>query len=212
MRYVKWTLIALIVGTFAAFLHYTLPRQEVVRVTGTEIQRINVGWNGIFYANRMRDAQGNLIGTDVRLINTVGQNGRTRVFRNEDTGFWPPYFKFDSADLQTLAQDFVSTAENPRWAVVRYYGWRNRLFTIYPNAVSARQVADPGVTLVPWFNIVFLTLLAAFFFWVWRKWVNFRERRIDPVLDDAAETWDRIDDRADEARGRIGRWWRGGKS
>jgi hypothetical protein len=212
MRYVKWTLIALIVGTFAAFLHYTLPRQDIVRVTGTEIQRINVGWNGIFYANRMRDAQGNLIGTDVRLINTVGPNGRTRVFRNEDTGFWPPYFKFDSADLQTLAQDFVSSASEPRWAVVRSYGWRNRLFTIYPNAVSAREVSDPDVTLVPWFNIVFLTLLAAFFFWVWRKWVGFRERRIEPVLDDAAETWDRIDDRADEARGRIGRWWRGDKS
>lgn len=211
MRYVKWTLIALIVGTFAAFLHYTLPRQDIVRVTGTEIQRINVGWNGIFYANRMRDAQGNLIGTDVRLINTVGPNGRTRVFRNEDTGFWPPYFKFDSADLQTQAQDFVSTAENPRWVAVRHYGWRNRFFTIYPNAVSMRPVDSPDVTLIPWFNIVFLTLLAAFFFWVWRKWVNFRERRIDPALDDAAEAWDRIDERADEARGRIGRWWRGSK-
>lgn len=211
MRYVKWTLIVLIVGTFAAFLHYTLPRQDIVRVTGTEIQRINVGWNGIFYANRMRDAQGNLIGTDVRLINTVGANGRTRVFRNEDTGFWPPYFKFDSADLQTQAQDYVSSAENPRWVAVRHYGWRNRFFTIYPNAVSMRQVDGPEVTLIPWFNIVFLTLLAAFFFWLWRKWVDFRESRIEPVLEDAADTWDRIDDRADEARGRLARWWRGSK-
>lgn len=211
MRYVKWTLIVLVVGTFAAFLHYTLPRQDIVRVTGTEIQRINVGWNGIFYANRMRDAQGNLIGTDVRLINTVGPNGRTRVFRNEDTGFWPPYFKFDSADLQTQAQDFVSSADNPRWVAVRHYGWRNRFFTIYPNAVSMRPVAGPEVTLIPWFNIVFLTLLAAFFFWLWRKWVNFRESRIEPALDDAAEAWDRIDERADEAKGRFRRWWRGGK-
>jgi hypothetical protein len=211
MRYVKWTLIALIVGAFAAFLHYNLPKQMIVRVTGTEIQRINVGWNGIFYANRMRDAQGNLIGTDVRLINTVRPNERTRVFRNEDTGFWPPYFKFNSADLQTRAQDFVSSAENPRWAVMRYYGWRSQLFSIYPNAVSIRPADGPDMRLIPWFNIVFLTLLAGFFLWIWRLWVNFRERRIDPVIDDAAETWDRIDDRADEARGRLTRWWRGSK-
>ncbi len=208
MRYVKWTLIVLIVGTFAAFLHYTLPKRDIVRVTGTEIQRINVGWNGIFYANRMRNAQGDLIGTDVRLINTVTPSGRTRVFRNEDTGFWPPYFKFDSADLQTQAQDFVSSEANPRWIAVRYYGWRNRLLTIYPNATSMRPVESPDVTLIPYFNIVFLTLLAAVFFWLWRKWVNFRERRIDPVLEDAADTFDELDARADEARGRVSGWWR----
>jgi hypothetical protein len=209
MRYVKWTFIVLIVGGFAAFLHYTLPQRDIVRITGTEIQRINVGWNGIFYANRMRNAQGELIGTDVRIINTRTQTERPRVYRNEDTGFWPPYFKFDSADLQTVAQDLLSTSAAPQWVVVRHYGWRSNLLSIYPNAVSIRPIDDPNVTLIPWFNIVFLTLLAAFFFWIWRKWVGFRERRIEPVLDDAAETWDRIDDRADAARGRIRRWWDG---
>jgi hypothetical protein len=94
---------------------------------------------------------------------------------------------------------------------MRYYGWRSQLFSIYPNAVSIRPADGPDMRLIPWFNIVFLTLLAGFFLWIWRLWVNFRERRIDPVIDDAAETWDRIDDRADEARGRLSRWWRGSK-
>lgn len=200
MRYVKWTLIVVVVGIFAAFLHYTLPKRDVIRITGTDVQRINVGWNGLFYATRMRNAEGNLIGTDVLLIRTVRPNGNTRVFRNENTGFWPPYFKFDHADLQTIAEDLVSTSENPKWAVLRYYGWRNRFFEIYPNAVGLRQVADPNLTLVPWFNIVFLTLLAGFFFWLWRKWVGFRRRRIDPVIDD-------IEDASDIARSRARRFW-----
>ena len=200
MRYAKWIVLALVVGIFAAFLHYTLPQRDIVRITGTDIQRINVGWNGIFYATRMRNAQGDLIGTDVLLIRAITPNGKTRVYRNEDTGFWPPYFKFDSADLQTEAEDLVSTADAPRWAIVRHYGWRNRLITIYPNATSIRPVSSPDVTLIPWFNIIFLTLLAAFLFWLWRRLVAFRERRIDPVIDE-------IEDASDVARSRVSRFW-----
>jgi len=42
-------------------------------------------------------------------------------------------------------------------------------------------------------------------------WRQFRERSIDPLVADAGEAWDRVDDRADAAKGRIGRWldsWR----
>jgi len=208
VQYVKWTLLGLTVTVFAAFLHYTLPQRDIVRITGTDIQRINVGMNGLFYATRTRNAQGELVGTDVLLIRTISPEGRTRVYRNEDTGIWPPYFKFRSADLQTEAEDLVSTAEAPRWAVVRHYGWRNRLITIYPNAVSIRPIDDPATTLIPWFNIVFLTVLAGFFFWLWRRWVAFREARIDPVIDDAADRFDELDARADEARSSLTRWWR----
>jgi hypothetical protein len=201
MRYVKWTLLILIVLFVGLFLQYNLPRHDIVRITGTDMQRINVGWNGLFYANRMRDAQGNLIGTDVRLINTVRANGKTKVYRNEDTDFWPPYLKFDSADLQTKAQDFVSTAENPRWVAMRFYGWRNRFFTIYPNATSVWLVSGPDATIIPWFNIIFFILLAALILWIWRVWRNFRESRIDPLIDE-------IEDSALDARARSRGWWR----
>ncbi len=201
MRYVKWTFLALIVLGAGLFLQYNLPRHDIVSIRGTDMQRINVGWNGMFYATRMRNAQGDLIGTDVRLINTVRPNGKTRVYRNEDTGFWPPYFKFDSADLQTKAQDFESTADNPRWVAVRYYGWRSGFFTIYPNATSIWVVSGPDARIIPWFNIIFFILLAALILWLWRLWRNFREARIDPLLDE-------IEDTAEDAKARGRGLWR----
>jgi len=211
MRYARWTFIALIVALIAAYFHYTLPQRDVVRITGTDTQRINVGINGMFYANRMRDAQGNLIGTDVLFIRAITPEGAIRVYRNEDAGFYPPYFKFDSQDLQTEADDLVSSAEEPQWVVVRHYGWRSRFLTIFPNAVSLRPVTDPAVTLIPWFNIVFLTLFVILLGLIWRMLYRFRVARIDPLIDDAAEAWDKVDAGAGAATGRIGRFFRFGR-
>ena len=37
-------------------------------------------------------------------IQTIKKNGKPMVYRNEDTGWgWPPYFKFDTANLQADA-------------------------------------------------------------------------------------------------------------
>lgn len=207
MRYIKWTFVILFWVIVVGFLHYTLPQRDIVRINGTDVQRINVGWNAMFYANRMRTADGNLVGTDVRFINTVNANGRVRVYRNEDTGFWPPYLKFDSADLHTEAADLVSTEADPRWVAVRHYGWRSNFLTIFPNAVSITPVEGPDVRLIPWFNIVFLTLLFAFFWGVWRRWQRFRKARIEPMIEEAEERWDEIDAKSDAARGRISKWW-----
>ena len=122
------------------------------------------------------------------------------VYRNQDTGFgWPLYFKFDTANLQTEASDAYSTEENPKWVAIRHYGWRiTWLFGgIFPNALSMTPVSGPDAQLIPWFNIVFLTVLAVICITIWRLWRNFRQRRIDPVLED-------IDEAGDQARG----WFR----
>ncbi|MBT8457505.1 MAG: DUF1523 family protein, partial [Alphaproteobacteria bacterium] len=133
---------------------------------------------------------------------TIQANGKPMVYRNEDTGWgWPPYFKFDTANLQTEAADAISPRDAPEWYAVRHYGWRSELLSAFPNAVSMRPVSGPDEFLVPWFNIVFLTILAGFFFWVWRMWVRFRERRIDPVLED-------IDEASDAASARAKGLWR----
>ena len=130
---------------------------------------------------------------------TIKPNGAPLVFRNEDTGWgWPPYFKFDTADLQTQARNLVSTEAEPQWVAVRHYGWRNQLFSIFPNATSVQIVESPDVRLIPWFNIVFLTILTIIALTIWRLWRNFREARIDPVFDE-------IDETADEARGWVSR-------
>ena len=209
MRYVKWTLWVLIGTLLFAFLHYTLPQHDVVRIVGSENRRIDFGENSIFWASP--DSGTAVNGNrDVFFIQAVYENGKTMEYRNEDTGWgWPPYFKFDTHGLQTEAADLVSTRENPKWVVLTHYGWRNRLFTIFPNAVGVRQVDGPDVTIIPWVNMLILGTLAGLMFLLWRMWAQFRERTIDPALASAGEAWDRVDDSADAAADRArGTWGR----
>lgn len=218
MRYVKWTFWAIIASLIFGFLHYTLPQHDIVRIVGTENRRIDFGENSIFWASPDSGtaATGN---RDVRFINAVRPNGKVIVYRNEDTGWgWPPYFKLDSSNLQTEAQALTSTEEAPKWVSMTHYGWRNEFFTIFPNAVAVRQVASPDVTIIPWVNIIILAVLALIALMIRRMWLQFRERTIDPALEDVSDSWDAMDARADAAReqargffARIGAWlgsWR----
>ncbi len=215
MRYVKWTFWTLLIVVIGGFLHYTLPQRDIVRLVGTYQERQDLGdWTRIFWASP-DDQASTLVNRDVQFLQAVRPNGRAIVYRNEDTGWsWPPYFKFDSASLQTEAEDRKSTVEAPKWAVVTHYGWRNELFSIFPNAVSIRPIDSPDETIIPWFNIFFFVFVAFLFFLMRRIWLQFRERTIDPVIADAGEAWDNVDARADAARasasgffGRIGAWF-----
>ena len=51
--------------------------------------------------------------------------------------------------------------QNPEkpWVRVRYYGWRIKMLSIFPNAISVK-VVDKSYTHIPWFNIIFIALLA----------------------------------------------------
>jgi hypothetical protein len=210
MTYFKWTIRIVLLLLVAAFLHYNLPHRDIVRIVNTYTERqdfSDLGFTRIFWRNTTgTDAA--IVSRDVQFISAVTENGRPRVYRNQDTGWgWPPYFKFDTANLQAEAADLISTADNPRWAVVTHYGWRNELLSIFPNAVSVRPIAGPDVRIIPWVNIVILTVLAGLVFWAWIIWRQFRERTIDPALQSAGERWDRIDELDDRARGRFWYWW-----
>jgi hypothetical protein len=219
MRFVKWTVFTILGLMVFAFFHYTLPQHDIARIVGTENRRIDFGQNSIFWA---QPDVGTAAGTnrDVFFIQTIRPNGRVMVYRNEDTGWgWPPYFKLDSSNTQAEAQALISSADAPKWVSITHYGWRNEFFTIFPNAVAVREVAGPDVTLIPWVNIVILTSLAFLVFMLRRMWMQFRERTIDPALEDMSEAWEAVDDRADQARdhargmlGRLTGWlgtWRG---
>lgn len=218
MRYVKWAFWLVLATLVFGFLHYTLPQTDIVRIVGTENRRVDIGENSLFWS-RAEVGMANSTSRDVFFINAVYPNGRTMEYRNEDTGWgWPPYFKVNSFGLQTQAKEAASTDATPVWVALRHYGWRNQFFTIFPNAVSIKRVAGPDVTTIPWLNIVILTFLAFVLFMIRRVWMQFRERTIDPALEDASETWDAVDARADAARdrakgffGNIGAWlatWR----
>lgn len=208
MRYVKWTFFAVLAILVVSVLHYTLPRHDVVRIVGTENRRIDFGENSFFWTGA-DVGSGEQTTRDVRFIQAVRPNGRERVYRNEDTGWgWPPYFKMNSANLQARAQDMVSTADNPRWVAVTHYGWRNELFSIFPNALRIRPVAGPDATVVPWSAIIILTVLAAGLGWIALLWRRFRLRSVEPALARFDDAMDRADAHLDETRDQVKSGWK----
>ncbi|SMH49542.1 DUF1523 family protein [Maritimibacter sp. HL-12] len=220
-RNIVFAIVALILG---AFLHYTLPQHDVVRVVNTYQERQDLNdWTRIFWASP-DDQATSLSNRDVQFIQTVRkkswlfgfiqrESDEVMVYRNEDTGWsWPPYFKFDTASLQTEADDLRSTPENPKWAVMTHYGWRMELLSTFPNAVAIRPVESPDATIIPWFNIFFFITMIVLVLVVRAMWLQFRERTIDPALEDTRDAWEKVDTYADDKRGRIKRWldsWRG---
>lgn len=198
MRWPRIIFIAGIALIFGAFLHYTLPQRDIVRIVSVESRLTEVGGlNGFFFAQRDSGTAQATAMRDLRLISTIRPDGSPLVYRNEDTGvFWPPYFKFDSEDLQTEASNLTSTEAAPQWVAIMHYGWRSNLISIYPNAISIRPVAGPDVALFPWLNIIILIGLVILAFVAWRIWERFEDRVIDPIRDRMAVQWAKIKDRA----------------
>jgi Protein of unknown function (DUF1523) len=203
----KWTLRGLIALILLGFLHYTLPQHDIVRVVGTYQERQDFeGWTRLFW-NDTGDATLQT-SRDVQFIQAILPNGNPMVYRNQDTGWgWPFYFKFDTASLQTQADDAKSTAAAPKWMAVKHYGWRSELLSIFPNAVSLREVAGPDALIIPYFNISLLIVLAALALYLRAKWQAFVARRVEPIIAEVQETWDGVENRAeDAASGAKGIW------
>ena len=196
LKWMKWTFIVTLVVILGSLLHYTLPRSEVVRVVGVTERLETLGWNSVFYA-RTPSGQSEGSARDVRLVETVRPGGRELVFRNEDTGWvWPPYLKFNSADMQARARDQVSTSDDPVWVVVSYYGVRSLFLSIYPNVLQIKPAEGPEERLVPWTRIIFFTLLFAGAVWVWFMLSRRKSRSRDTRDDDLSDA----DIRDDEVR------------
>jgi len=193
MRLFKWLIILFVVAFIGSIMHYTLPQRDVVRILDAYEKRMDVAANSFFWAQA--DAgTANADTRDVRFIDTIRPDGSVMVYRNEDTGFsWPPYFKFDSSDLSAQAKQLASNEEDAKWVAVRHYGWRNKFFSVFPNATSMKLVDGPDATFIPWFNIIFFTFFALILLGIYRLLQKFKRDRIDPVLDDVGETWDTVE-------------------
>jgi hypothetical protein len=223
MRKIKMTFRIIVFLLIGGVLHYALPQHDVVRVVNTYQERQDLNdWTRIFWASP-DDQSATLINRDVQFIQTVKRRTmllgfiqrdatEVMVYRNEDTGWgWPFYFKFDTANLQTEADDLSSTAQDPQWAVMTHYGWRNEYFSAFPNAVAIRPIDNPNVTIIPWFNIFFFIALMAAILFIRAMWLQFRERSVDPLLDAAEHQFDEMQAEVSEQKGKISRWlgtWR----
>lgn len=193
MRKVKWAIRILVVLFVAAFLHYELPQHDIVRITNTYNRLTTVGAeNSWAYASPDTGTAESTVTRDIRFIDASFADGSVIVYRNEDTGWvWPPYFKYDSSNLQAEAGNLKSTSEAPKWVSVTHYGWRFPFLSIYPNAVGIRPVAGPDVQIIPYVNIIVLLVLAFCLFMLRRMWMQFRERMVDPALAEVGEAGDR---------------------
>lgn len=212
---VKWTLRILALLVVGLFLHYTLPHHDIVRITNTYNRLTTVGTeNAWAYASPDTGTAESTITRDIRFIEAVFPDGSVIVYRNEDTGWvWPPYFKYDSSNLQAEAGNLKSMAAAPKWVLVTHYGWRFPFLSIYPNAVTMKEVASPDMRIIPWVPIVVLLALAFLVIMVRRMWAQFWERSVEPAVADMEEAWDAVDAKADAAKdsakgffGKIGAW------
>lgn len=202
LRLVGWTFWITVWVIVASFFHYTLPQTDIVRVTDTYESRENPTSYTIFWGAPDLGPDGAVLPRDVFFIQTRRAKGDVMVYRNEDTGWgWPPYFKFDTANLQAEAGDLVSTAGTPRFVAIKHYGWRNEFFSIYPNAISVREVEGPDASKgIPVLNIIILTLLAAITYGIWVRWRRFRRARIDPKVE-------ALEDDIADATGAVTSWF-----
>lgn len=186
----RLTGLALTAPIAALFLHYTLPQHDIVQVVGTENRRIDFGENSWFWASR-DSGTAEASNRDVFFIQTRRADGSTMVYRNEDTGWdWPPYFKFDSSNLQAEAAAAISTFESPRFYAITHYGWRIRWMTVFPNAISIRPVDGPDAFILPWVSALILAALAGTLLGLNAVWRIVRRRYLQPHLDRARDLAD----------------------
>ena len=199
-----WILVFALVVIAGSVMHYALPRHDLVRIVGVVERMENFGWNRFFYAARP-SGEGTGTTRDVRYIETMRPGERVLVFRNEDTGWgWPPYLKFDAADLHARARDMIPTDGSSDWVVVKSYGARNAILSIYPNILRVTPVSGPEVRIVPVTRIVFFLLLSAAGLALWLR--LHRARDAGGLLHVPAPS-PAGDTAPVPARGRVGRLW-----
>ena len=210
----KWTL-RIVAALFAlGFLHYTLPQHDIVKITGTYNRLTTIGSeNAWAYSSPDTGTAESATTRDIRFIEAAYPDGSVMVYRNEDTGWiWPPYFKYDSSNLQAEAGNLKSDAASPKWVMVTHYGWRLPILSIYPNAVSVREAASPDERVIPYVSIVVIAFLLFAIFMIRRIWAQFWERSVEPVAAEMGETWDGVEAKATGFVGRIKAWLNRGRA
>lgn len=206
MKTVKTATLSFLALLLIGFLNYYLPSKDVVRIVGTDVKRMDVTDNEALAEDGGRAVAGT---RDVRFINAAWPDGGVRVYRNEETGWgFPWYFKFDSGNLQAMAQD-AARAEDERWMIVTHYGWRIEFLSMFPNAVDMQPAPGPDHWPFPWFNIVLLAGLALLGWWIWAFIRGVRERHVDPLINEVEhEVGSYTADLSRNASGWYARWQR----
>lgn len=151
----RWTTIFLMstaVLSVGLFINFNFPSYHKTIITGMEVKRMDK--DGVI--TKQNPADGPV--RDVYFLFTKDvDSGKIRVYRNEDTRFdFPWYFKFDSANQQGVAQQYINSAEP---AEIKYYGWRLTYFEEYPNIISIDSGDNNSLPIVSYFLYSILFVL-----------------------------------------------------
>ncbi len=140
-------LIAFLFVGFMSCAHATfLPWTEKVIITGTEVKRLDATEQ----SPTVRDRR--------YILAARVSDGEPLSFANEDTRWgWPPYLKFNSADLSAQAQEIVQKQKDAV-VLVKAYGYRSTVLDEFPNVISMR-VVDKDYVHIPVFNILFYVVV-----------------------------------------------------
>lgn len=138
-------------------VNYAMPSYEETLVTGMEVRRMDK--DGVISKSNPADGQVR----DVYFIFTEEpETKKVMVYRNEDTGWGiPPYFKFDSADIQARAQAYANEQKRVQ---IKYYGWRIKWLNEFRNIVSIKPLEEGKTVSSPIFSYVLYAILAFLFF------------------------------------------------
>ncbi|QXG25433.1 DUF1523 family protein [Pseudomonas viridiflava] len=182
MKWLKgsiWLVVFVALGIGALSLYYVLPRHDVVMITGVEVKRMDA--DGVINAENPADGPTR----DVYFINTEHPDNKdVVVYRNEDTGWsFPWYFKFDSADIQAKAQGY--SRDSQQLALIRYYGWRIQILSMFPNVTQVEAVTTRDEPF-PVFNAIFfgvlIVLLVLIVVVIRRRFRRPTQPRVDQVV------------------------------
>lgn len=158
---------------FLLMCDFYLPSRNVLRITGTEVVRVDADGKRVQSDGRGSDTR------DVFYIYAEDiKTKKPHVFENEDTAWgFPFYFKFNSTDMQATAN---SIAGERGTAIISSYGWRIPLVSWFPNATSVTR-APADVSPFPWFKTVFFIIVAAIFAGLWGATRRFRRKPVATV-------------------------------
>lgn len=151
----KWFTISFLslgILSVALFIDFNFPSYQQTIITGMEVKRMDK--DGVI--TKQNPADGPV--RDVYFLFTKDiNNGKIKVYRNEDTRFdFPWYFKFDSANQQGVAQQYINSAEPVE---IKYYGWRLTYFEEYPNILSINPVNGKSLPIFSYFLYSILFVL-----------------------------------------------------
>ena len=176
LKVALWVLAGISLILTGIYFDFYLPHTKKVNHTGTEIKRMGSDSKEAASATAARDVRF-IIGIDVDANDSV-------VFRNEDTGWsWPPYLKFNSGSVDAHAVNIVTTTPQAT-VLVKYYGWRLGMFSMFPNVLSLK-VVDDDYSHFPLFNIFFFTILiglTGFLYYRFRRWKKRRAQQREQQL------------------------------